>query len=504
MRIRQNYWHYLLLFFLVAAAYTNSLGNSFVTDDVVSIVGSYPRPFLSIFSEHYYVFRHVLYFLTYQVAGLNPIIFRLTNIAFHLGTVWLAYGIVALLECPLAALVAASLFAVHPIAVESVAWISGGVYPQYAFFFLLSFFLYLKAAKQTTLLFFSYVSFFLCLLSSEKAVALFLVFFLYEWLWGNLKGHLTHLLFFPLIATGFLLYYLSFFSYRSGFVVSSTGRTDGLYNPLVQLPIAITTYLRFFFWPDALSYYHSQRVFSAPDFAIRLAGVLGFLGLVLGSFRRHKRIFFWFVFFLIALSPTLTPLKLGSLVAERYGYLAMVGLSVVVAIAFSWLQKKIPFPAVHLILLILLLLLLGRTITRNVDWRDEEHLWFATIKTAPQSANAHDNLGVVYLWRHDYATAKKEFELAAKLNPGLGEAYFHLGFLAQRDNNLDQALSLYTHAIELNPTIWPAYQNLATIYLEKNELDLATAAIDKALSLNPKNSNLILIQELIQKAAKGK
>lgn len=396
----------LFLSFLVLVAYANSIHNTFVTDDVVSVVRAYPRTFTSLVNENYYFFRHVIYYAIYNLFGLTPEIFRLANIAFHLGSVILAFAIIKKLINPTAAFIAASLFAVHPILVESISWISGGVYPQYSFFFLLSFFLYIKKNIKSSMVFFLF-----SLASSEKSLSLGLVFVLYNYVFG--KKNWKQLISFLAANALAAFFYISFLGYRTSFVTSQTGVAAGLHNPLIQIPVAISTYLTLIIWPHDLSYYHAQTFFSYGEFAWRLSLSVLFFAVTIISFQKAKRIFFWLAFFLIAILPTLTPLKIGSIIAERYLYLGSIGMFVVGAI----ILEKIPRRISLILLTLILALTTARTITRNVDWKNEEHLWTATIKTSPESANAHYNMGVVHLWHGDREKAKEEFQKAASINP---------------------------------------------------------------------------------------
>jgi len=145
------------LVFLVFGVYANSLHNGFVSDDIPGIVQSGASwTWKSAFTSIIFLTRWtgIIQFILYQLVGQSPWAYRLVNIFCHAISVILVYKIVFQLVIRSRqrwiAFIAASLFAVHPIIVESVTWISGGVYAQYGMFFLLSFWLYIMGRGRRT------------------------------------------------------------------------------------------------------------------------------------------------------------------------------------------------------------------------------------------------------------------------------------------------------------------------------------------------------------------
>ena len=97
-------------------------------------------------------FERVLYYLAYKIGGANPILFRLPNLLFHFGCVFLVFLILSLISKKRLAIFAAFLFAVHPLLSESVTWISGGSYANYSFFLSLSLALISSQRSESTVL----------------------------------------------------------------------------------------------------------------------------------------------------------------------------------------------------------------------------------------------------------------------------------------------------------------------------------------------------------------
>src|SRR3989344_5373675 len=145
MPIKKNWPQLLLLLFLVLITYTNSLNNAFLSDDLAEIVNNPNVGNLdyAIASHPFGFIRLIFYWLAFQIGGLSPVLFRSINIFFHIGSVFLIYTIFSFLYSKRSAFFVSSIFAVHPALSEAVVWVSGGMYPQYTFFFLLSFLFYI-------------------------------------------------------------------------------------------------------------------------------------------------------------------------------------------------------------------------------------------------------------------------------------------------------------------------------------------------------------------------
>ncbi|MDD5415835.1 MAG: tetratricopeptide repeat protein [Candidatus Daviesbacteria bacterium] len=487
----------LFLLILVLVAYGNSLNNAFLSDDLTEIVQN-PNigSFSNIFNRAFGFIRPFLYWLIFQIGGLNPALFRLSSIFFHLGSVFLIYALFNLLYSKRLGFFVASLFAVHPAISEAVVWISGGMYTQYAFFFLLSFVLYLLSKKRVFLYWLSVATYLFSLMSHpQMPLALFLIFPLFEVTFGSAAGGLKKnwpkMLPYLFISLFFALITLNALPERETTLRSVHYQQRGIDNPIAIVTIAVTSYLEMIFFPKTLTLYHSELAFSQIQFIIRLLITIALLAGTLISFKKNKFIFFWLSFFLIALSPTLTPLRLNWVVAERYLYLPIVGILALAGLWFDKLVSSAKFRQTGYILFaITIILFTSRTIVRNIDWRSEDNLWIATGKTSPSSPNAHNNLGDVYGRRGDKFTALQEFQKAIALKPDYGDAYHNLANTYKELNEPEKALENYQNALKYNPNLWQSYQNIGAVYFEQKKYDLALLNFQKAAQINPKNLSL--------------
>jgi len=503
--LEKNQKAIVFLFLLVLFSYLNSLNNEFVSDDISGIVrnpniGNLSVIFKSIDGVIKF-FQHTLWSITYLLFGPSPAAFRSINILFHLGSVLSVYLLVYLLSSPLTALGAAAVTAVHPIMTESVTWISGIGYVSYSFFSLLSAIFYLFSTKERKYLYFSLASFLLALSISEKAVILPLLIFLLNFSWQirHLDAKRIALLLIP--AIGIVILFLSKLPGRLAWLESAHYQRIPKFTSLRQaiiyetylIIISTTSYLNLIFWPKNLTLYHSEMSFTQREIFTRAIFLLVIIAFMFWGWFKNKRVFFWLFWFFVALSPTLTPFGVSWIVAERYAYLASIGIFVLLAMGLVKIGEILGnYKLSYLLLGIILLPLTIRTIIRNNDWQNQDTLWLAAAKTSPSSPQNHNNLGDLYSRRGEFEKAVEEFKTAIKLNPRYADAYHNLANVYWQTKDVDKAIAAYQKAIELNPRLWQSYQNLAAIYFQQKKLPLAEKHLHEAIRINPRNPNLHL------------
>lgn len=492
---KDNWINLSILTLLIAATFANALNNAFLSDDLAEIVQN-PEvgKFSYIFSHPFGFIRILLNYFAYHLGGLNPAFFRLINYGFHLGSTFLIYTILTHLYNKRIAIIAAALFAIHPVISEAVVWISGGTYPQYTFFFLLSFLLYILSKKNAIIYWVSVAVFSFAFMSHPvMPLALFVIFLVYELCFGDIKKKWIRSAPYFLVAIAYVFINLSALPERTTTLQSVHYQEKGIDNPFVLIPVAVSSYLELIFWPKTLTLYHSELAFGQVQFLIRAVVTLLLLTATIINFKRNKNIFFWLSLFWLGLAPTLTPFRLNWIVAERYLYLPSLGIFVSLALLLHNLSQKKQYKyALYGLIIIAVALLSARTMIRNIDWKNEDNLWIATGKTSPSSPNTHNNLGDVYGRRGDKQKALQEFQTAIALKPNYADAYHNLANTYRELGQLDKALGNYQKAIEFNPNLWQSYQNIAALYFQNKQYDKALEYIQKAIQINPKNINLHL------------
>ena len=496
----KNNWRIILgLIFLVFIIYINGLNGAFVSDDVNWIP---KNPNIGNFKAYFQINNRpaiwIIYYLIHLLGGINPFFYRLPNLIFHIGNTITIFYLLNLLINKRVAIFTSLIIAVHPILVESVTWIAGGSYAAYTFFFLLSFIFYLFAKKKAGLYFFTFIFLLISLSFSEKGVVLFLMFPLYEIAFGSLKKMWKFFL--PFLAVG-LLVAIILINQIGGKVIGLKIYNyvqPGYDNPLLKIPIAVTEYLRLIVWPSDLSLYRNELSFTWLEFSIRAGIFLIFLLIIFFSYRKQKNIFFWLSLFIISLLPTLTPLRIASVVAERYVYLGSIGIFTVIGIIFDYLSQNEKLrKSIYIIFAVTITALSIRTMVRNHDWANEDNLWVASAKVSPNDPNVLNNLGDMYGRHEDYQKAIESFSLAIKLKPDYADAYHNLANIQtalylkeKKEEYLKSAIDNYLQAIKYNPLLWQSHQNLAIIYFNIGKSDKAVEEITQAIKINPTNPDL--------------
>jgi len=497
-----SHWQKLIiLYFLVGLAYSNSLANQFVSDDIGTIAKNYSLNYPGvIFSSLIGSLRLLFYHLIIQFFGRSPLVFRLLNLGFHLATVSLSYLILSLLAGPTIAFLASAIFSVHPLQIESVTWISGGNYSQGGFFTLLTLWFYLQSIHKKRYFYYCLISFILAFISMEKAISLIFILPLFSLIFPKYRPNLKKLIIIIILGILGVAYLALKIPGRIATLENQYYVKPEISNPLLQVPVAIANYLQLIFWPNNLAFYHTELGVTATKYALCLLVFGAYLGLTIYFYKRHKFLFFWLAFFLLILLPTLNPFNIGWAVAERYGYLAYLGIYVAIAVVIDYLltlsergsvysRRARYFIITGFILIIIALT--TRTILRNIDWQNEDNLWLSGIRTSPSSAQNHNNLGDYYFRHGELDKAISEFKITINLNPAYADAYHNLANIYYQQKRWAEAKEAYQKAIEINPKLWQSYQNLAGISYEEGKAGESEKYLEQALAINPQNASLL-------------
>ena len=175
-----------------------------------------------------------------------------------------------------------------------------------------------------------------------------------------------------------------------------------------------------------------------------------------------------------------------SFVADHFQYLAGVGLIVLGAAAASRLPGRIP------IALVALPLALGAlTWQQTKMYSDLETLWRTTLTRNPKAFLAHNNLAVILRDRGQLDEAISHLQRALEIQPGFAESHNNLGNALRQQGQLALAIAHFQKALQLEPNNAPAYGNLGSALLEKGQVNEAIAQFRKALQLEPGNVDLL-------------
>ncbi len=500
----------LLIVALCLAVYGNTIGHGFVYDDTRVVEGNFfirqGKNLAALFNGRYFTvsgeitYRPAVtlsYFLDYALWKSRPAGFHLTNVLLHaLNSVLVYFLFRRLLIRQAAALAAALLFAVHPIASEPVNAVSFREDLLCFAFSLAAFLAYLAfppGGRGSRKYFPLCLAFFLsALLSKETAAILPLLFLLADFCFEEK--------FLPAVKRKLSLYVALFavlgFYLLLRFVWLRNPEEPPFYPPpLYQRMLTMSTtvffYLRLLVVPGRLSVEYLYPLFVSALEAKVLLSLFGLAVIVfLAGFSRRRRpdVFFGIAWFFLALLPTANIVPIFNPVAERFLYFPLAGFCLLGALAGEALAlrlKPAARPEAAVLLAIVLAVYSSRAFRRNMDWRDDFTLSFQTVKACPQSARFHHNLGTAYEARGNPEAAIAEYQQALAINSEFTAARNNLGCAYANQGNYDQAIREFERALKFDPRHARTLHNLGIAYRRKKMLPEAVPYFQEALKIDP-------------------
>jgi protein O-mannosyl-transferase len=389
---------------------------------------------------------------------------------------------------------AALLFSLHPLRVESVAWVSDRKDLLCTFFALPTFSIYiLYSARRGTpqsrrwyvvaLLLFT-----AALMSKSIAVTVPIVFFLIDVLlleqvaW---KGDYRHLL---IEKIPFLL--LSLGTAVIAWNVAPSKQTSDMFTVLSSMERVLLPFYNLFFyvsktfWPLHLAAMYPSAGAGTMFISLFLVLVITVVCLILAH--RHNRVFFlaWLYYIILSAPSIVLFSAVIQTTADRYAYLPTIGFFLLFACgAERMFRHDKEWLWIGLLVVIALFGLLS--MSQVPVWRDSETLWRNVLRNSPGIPLPYNNLGLALQNGGDLDGATESFERAIQLKPDYAEAHLNLGNVKLRIGNVDEAIALYRKAIDISPNLAEAYNNLGVASYGKGDFDTAISSLAKAIQLKP-------------------
>lgn len=493
-KIIKDNWKFLVLLCLgVVALYWNSLDGDFVSDDYASITQNPDITNLGVMSKT----RDVSIIANSVVSiifGINsPVPFHSFNLILYLLICVAAFIFVFLVtKNKTVSMLTLILYAALPVHAEVIAWISGRPYLFVALFILLSldlFILYLNKKQKKYLTYILIVLLFLFLTDRIRGFAVVFLGLLYFLTFKKKLNYNIKLekVFTSLMVVGVILLVLSWKMIQNR-IGSVNGGYNGsgsiFYNPFFQYPTAIPKYLQLVFVPTDLTLYHTMFVLPV---VLNWSILLVFIGNLIYFFRKDKNIFFALAFIFLAAAPSMAPIKVSWLVAERYIFLGSLGFCLALTLFFEPIYKK--YRNLYLFIFSVLILVYGvRTYVRNIDWQTNHKLWVRTVQVSPNSHNAWNNIGDDYDKLGQPENAIKGFSQSTIVKPDYADAYHNRANIFYKMGRLDLARDSYNTALHYSPSLYQTYLSLIQIDLMEKRLDLATEHGNFIVKLQPYSS----------------
>jgi tetratricopeptide (TPR) repeat protein len=514
-----------------------TLGHDFVNFDDHVYVYENPRiiqgitldgvigVFAHLHARNWHPLTSISHMLDCQLFGLNTGGHHFTNVLLHTIAVLLLFLVFHQMTGAFwQSAFVASLFAIHPLHVESVAWISERKDVLSADFFMLTLLAYLHYARRPSIGRYAIVVSFLGLglMSKPMLVTLPFVLLLLDY-WPlkrtcdqspalrnprseiDTRWQVTSGRMFRLVLEKIPLLVLSVFSCAVTLLAqSNTKATDGL----DQLPFtwrlsnAVITYVTYVWqmiWPNRLAVFYphpnDQLLFWQVILAVAFLAACSLLAIL---FRKRLPYiltgWFWYIGMLV---PVIGLIQVGEQArADRYTYLPQIGLYVMIAWAVADFARPCRNHRIALAIAAAAAIaaLSVCAFVQTSYWKNSGTLWTHAVTVTSDNDVAHNNLGYLSLRRGELDEAISHFSTALNIRAGNAASHYNLG-RALIENNLanalarkglaGQAIPHYEEAVRLRPDYADAYYNFGTVLFREGKIDEAITEWQKALAIQP-------------------
>ena len=457
---------------------------------------SITKQFKSFHMGNYHPITMLSYTIEYHFAELNPKIYHTTNFIIHLLNAGLVYFFIYwLCNNMTIAFITALLFSIHPMHVESVAWVAERKDVLYTFFYFLSLCLYIQYVKNKRTIFylFVFVAYLLSILSKGVAVTLPVIMLLTDYYLKkkiNRKDVLQKLPFFILsIVFGIIAIKAQESAKALGDI-----KTYSIVERFLFLSYSIIIYLWKLVAPFNLSAFYDYplkkdnlypAIFYAAPVLLAIVG-FGLYKLIKTGVEAIYGLAFFFITLLLVLQ--IVPVG-GAIISDRYTYVPYVGIFFILAHAInSALEKGAVFLGKHRnfikpITLAYLLMLISLTYNRCKIWKDSITLWNNVIEQTTTSPKAYNNRGDAYNIAKQYDLALKDLNRTIELKYDYAEALYNRGLCYYYLGKYDNAITDYDAAIKYDPQLAVAYFNRSGTYYALKKYDIALQDALKAKEL---------------------
>ncbi len=534
----------LLVFALTLLTFAPSFKNGFVWDDAQYVVENQRIRSLNLhaltgacttyYQSNWHPLTWISHAVDYHFFGLMPSGHHVSSVIIHALNGLLVFFLVIKLvvvagagknngEQPpalisygvLSGAITALFFSLHPLRVESVAWVAERKDLLCAFFFLCSVLSYLhyhappSAGNRRVWFVCTTVFFLLALAAKPMAVTLPAVLLLLDW-YPLARARSTQGEKGRMLLEKVPLFLISGASIVATIAAQSYGRTI---RSLEQMPAdarILNAVRSLFFYVEKTivpinlaPFYPFPRQSHWLDFHHGLSFL--FIAVIIGlslwwAGRRNYLLPVAWTYYGVTLSPVLGIIQVGGQsAADRYAYLPTIPVFMLMGTGIAWILLRKPVglhrgirTALTLILAGCLCMLMLASRRQISVWRDSESLWtrVVTIFPFPESDPlVHYNLGNAYLQNGKQDQAIIEFNRTLRLQPRHARAYNNLGKIYVEQGRLDEAIAAFKHAVAINPGNAKAYNNLGSAYLMEGDVENAIGAIQRSLALNPANAN---------------
>jgi Tfp pilus assembly protein PilF len=434
-----------------------------------------------------------------QLFGPRPGLHHLVNLLFHIINTLLLFVVLRKMTAAFwqSAFVAA-LFALHPLHVESVAWISERKDVLSTCFWILTMAAYFSYVQKpnTVRYVFVLVLFALGLMAKPMLVTLPFVLLLLDYWPLNRLDSVDGRQFYHLVREKIPFLILSAVSSVITFIVQKNAGAVQQFEVLplaVRAPNAVVSYAKYILkmiWPTRLAVFYPHPGEKLPLGQVLMAAVsLVIITIFVIRFtKKYKYLSVGWFWYLGTLIPVIGLVQVGGqAMADRYTYIPFIGLFIIVAwgtndLLIRWKYRKIALEISAMASILVLSLLTG---IQTAYWRNSETLFEHTLKVTNENYVAHNNLALALSQHDKFDEALNHLYTALRINPNFFDAYNNLGMVYIKLDRCPEAIQACLQAIRINPANPLPYSNLGVIYLRTKQYQQAIQNFQKAIRIKP-------------------
>ncbi len=446
------------------------------------------RAFTSIDEANWHPVTWLSHMADAQLYGMNPRGHHLTSVAIHtISALLLLLLLLRLTDALWQSSFVVALFALHPLHVESVAWVAERKDVLSAMFWFLTLLLYsgYVAKRKTSLYILTFISFVLGLMSKPMLVTLPIIMLLLDF-WPidrirsedqeqglhQITDRITALIKekFPFFAFAIFSGIITLYAqHRGGALLDLNSVSMG--HRIENALLAYVKYIGKTFWPNGLAVYYPFSSNIPLWQAISSLFILLLLSAAaMRAWRRCPYIMVGWFWFLITLAPVIGLIQVGNQsMADRYTYIPVTGLFIMAAWGIPDMARGLRCRKGILALLGAAVIIASTALTWQQlgYWRDNVSLYRHTLQVTTDNKKIHYNLGRALADKGDLNEAILEFREVARISPNDADAYYNLGFALADSGDLDSAILEYRKALQLSPNDMDTLNNLGRALARK-------------------------------------
>lgn len=448
-----------------------------------------------------------------QIYGLNPRGHHLTNVLFHIAnTLLLWFLLFSATRNYWQSMFVAALFALHPLHVESVAWIAERKDLLSTFFMFATLILYTRYAKnpRPRLYILTLLLYVFGLMSKPMLVTLPFVMLLWDfWPLGRLrfetrlKGNTPYSMYdkastptpmplilekLPFFAFSLLSSVVTYYAQAHGGSVVGAHAVPLTFRAVNAL-VSYTKYVGKMLWPHNLAViYPLPPTLTLVQGAVSGLILIGVTFVVYRRARKNPFLLMGWLWYLGTLVPVIGLVQVGGqAMADRYTYIPLIGLFIMISWGVPALTHKWPYRR-SIMTAVALLALVGSTLCTWIQlsyWKNDVTLFGRAVQVVENNSIAHMNLGAALFKTGNIDAAIKHYYSALLLEPENDKLCYDLGLALGMQGNLNESITYLTRAVIINPKFAEAYYNLGVALVRSGRLDEGIRRFREALQADP-------------------